>query len=175
MKMSYFPTLLTVALATAFVSVPSSALASTKTKALPTLQISVDVPPTWRPFLEDDIADAFFYRIRDAFHREGFKGEITEISRGDEVQAAVPYLDVSLMEWRIDRVGNVDCTFSASLKKDGQAHSLGLFNGTSIVWTMGVHDRWDIQQGLDDSAQSAARDLYRKLVAKNLIPAPAKK
>lgn len=174
MKMPYFPSLLSLVLTAGFVSTPLATLAASQTTTPPVLQVSVDVPPTWRPMLEDDIADAFFYRIRDTFKSAGLQGELKELSRGDQANETIPVLEIRLMEWRINRIGNIDCTFGASLKQDGKEHNLGLFSGTSLVWTMGVHDRWDLSRGFDDSAQSALKDLYRKLVAKKLLPAPVK-
>jgi hypothetical protein len=153
---------------TAFVPL-SRADASAQTAAPSTLQIRIDVPPTWRPFLEDDVAVGLFSRISDTFKRRGFKGDMVQLDRMDQAKAGLPVLQINLMEWRISRIGNVDCTFSATFQNGGKSENLGLFNGTSMLWISTPNHRWQIEQGLDDSAQSAIKDLYAKLRDKKLL------
>lgn len=149
--------------------------APAKEKPTPALQVLVDVPPTWDPFLEDDVAEAFYIQINDTFRRAGIKGDIVQVERHDKIRADVPLLDIRLMEWRISRSGHVDCTFNAGLKRDGTEHNLGLFNGTALHWVNTRDQRWALQRGLEDSAQSAIKDLWSKIQDKNLLPAEAEK
>lgn len=134
------------------------------------LQVTVDVPATWRPFLADDIAQAFFSRIDDTFRRKGYLGGMTLVDRLDQAQANLPRLDITLIEWRIDRIGNVQCTFGAQLVNGKDAHNLGLFSGTALRWRTRADNRWELDQAMDDSAHSAIRDLYAKLAKQGLLP-----
>lgn len=165
----FFPLPFAAALLMAAFFAPLAATAADQA-APPALQIAVDVPPTWRPFLEDDIADALYSRIAETFRHGGFKGETALLDRSDKPAPGVPFLQITLMEWRINRIGNVDCTFSASITTGGKETNLGLFNGTSMQWISGPDRRWALQRGLDDSAASAIKDLYRKLTDQGLLP-----
>lgn len=167
----FLPSFLAAALLGATFLLPTAtASAAEKTDKAPDLQVIIDVPPTWRPFLEDDVADAFYSHISDTFRRRGFKGETKQLDRLDEPKADIPQLQINLMEWRINRIGNIDCTFSASYKADGKETSLGLFSGTAMQWRASGPGRWALDMGLEDSAKSAISDLYRKLTDKDLLP-----
>ena len=101
---------------------------------LPQLQLTVDVPAQWRPFLSDDLAEAFASRLTDVFRRRGYTGEVRFLDH-DEPNADLPVLAVRLINWRIGRTDTAECTFTASLKTTGQEHELGIFENTSFVWT----------------------------------------
>jgi len=165
---------LSLAILTGLTVLAAPAAAKDKDEPAPALQVLVDVPPTWDPFLEDDVAEAFYIQINDTFRRAGFKGEIKQVERHDQIRDEVPLLDIRLMEWRISRSGHVDCTFNAGLKRDGTEHNLGLFNGTALHWVNTRDHRWALQRGLEDSAQSAIKDLWRKLREKELLPVEPK-
>jgi hypothetical protein len=138
----------------------------------PALEVHVNVPPTWRPFLDEDISRAFVSRVADTFRRGGFDGQVTELTRFDDRKPGAPGLDISLNEWRVNRTGNVECTFHASfIDADGQAHSLGMFNATEFNW--GSNNRWQLTRAFEDAAESAATRLWRKLVEEgHLAPTP---
>lgn len=137
------------------------------------LQVIVDVPPTWRPFLEDDIAEALFYRLKEVFGRRGYKGEIAQLTSFDAEAKAVPVLRLNLTEWRVDRAGNAQCTLSATLKTAAGEKDLGLATGTALFWPRG--NRWGIQRqmetadALEDAADSALRDLYSAVAKTGLV------
>lgn len=136
------------------------------------LEVHVNVPPSWQPFLDDDISQAFVSRLADAFRRSGFDGNVKELRRTDERTAGAPGLDINLNEWRVNRTGNVECTFHASfIDADGQAHSLGMFNATEFNW--GSNNRWQLTRAFEGAAESAATRLWRKLVEEgHLAPTP---
>jgi hypothetical protein len=138
------------------------------------LQVVVDVPPTWRPFLEDDIAEALYYRLSETFHRGGYKGEMIQLDRFDHRNADIPTLEVSLTEWRIDRIGNAQCTMTARLMTPSGEQNLGLISGTAIFWPDG--NRWgfgrrlETADALEDAANDAARDVFRAVGKTGLVP-----
>lgn len=137
------------------------------------LQVIVDVPPTWRPFLEDDIAEALFYRLREVFGRRGYKGDIAQLTTFDAGTKDAPILRLNLTEWRVDRTGNAQCTLTASLKTADREKHLGLASGTALFWPQG--NRWSISRqmetadALDDAAESAMRELYDAVARTGLV------
>lgn len=149
----------------------------TETSKPADLQVAVNVPPSWRPFLDDDIAENFAYRLSSAFKRQGYKGNIVYLAHIDEPAAGVPLLTLNLFEWRIDRVGNAQCSFGSMLKDTKGEHDLGLTSRSAIFWPHG--GRWGINRAyeqadaLEEAADDALRDLCKRLVKDNLLPAPA--
>jgi hypothetical protein len=137
------------------------------------LQVIVDVPPTWRPFLEDDIAEALFYRLKDVFGRRDYKGEIAQLTTFDAETKDVPVLRLNLTEWRVDRTGNAQCTLTASLKTAAGEKNLGLATGTALFWPRG--DRWSLHRqmetadALEDAADNAMRELYDAVAKSGLV------
>lgn len=137
------------------------------------LQVSVDVPPTWRPFLDDDIAEALFSRLSEAFKRRGYKGEIVQVTSFDKEAKGVPALRLNLTEWRVDRTGNAQCTMTATLKTEAGEKSLGLATGTAILWANGP--RWSFNRqmqtadALEDAANNALREVYDAVAKSGLV------
>lgn len=166
---------------------PLVAIAAASTVALPTkvhaadpnepvaLQVRVDVPPTWRPFLDDDISEAFASRVADSFRQRGFDGRIRTIAQRDEPVPELPLLQVQLTEWRIDRLGHARCTFSASLRSADGQRDLGIFTDSSL-FSVSSGGRWHLSRvfdqanALEDAADNALRDLYRSVVKSRLLP-----
>jgi hypothetical protein len=128
---------------------------------LPHLQLTVEVPPHWRPFLSDDLAEAFASRLTDVFRRRGYAGEVSFLDH-DEPRPAVPVLAIRLINWRIGRTDNAECTFTASLKHGSEEQELGIFENTSLVWNNN-RARWGLADALGDVADGALRDLSAKL------------
>jgi hypothetical protein len=168
MKTLSFPTLFLAAFIVG-PSLPTPAAASTDA---PALEVHVNVPPTWRPFLEEDIARAFVSRVADAFRRGGLDGRVTELTRFDERTPGAPGLEITLNEWRVGRTGNVECAFNARfIDADGREHPLGMFYATEFTW--GSNNRWQLTRAFEGAAESAATRLWRKLVDDgHLAPAP---
>lgn len=137
------------------------------------LQVMVDVPPTWRPFLEDDIAEALFYRLKEVFGRRGYQGEIAQLTTFDAEARDVPILRLNLTEWRVDRTGNAQCTMSATLKTAAGEKNLGLATGTALFWPRGnrwsIHRQVETADALEDAADSAMRDLYNAVAKSGLV------
>lgn len=142
---------------------------------LPQLQLTVDVPPNWRPFLADDLAEAFASRLADVFHRRGYTGEVKFIPIG-EPSKDQPQLAIRLISWRIGRTDNAECTFTAALTIGGKEESLGVFDHTNLVWRRAM-GRWGLAEALGDVADDALRGLAVKLAKDGLVagfPPPKK-
>lgn len=142
---------------------------------LPQLQLTVDVPPNWRPFLADDLADAFASRLVDIFHRQGYTGEV-KFMPIEEPAKDQPVLAIRLITWRIGRTDNAECTFTASVITAGKEESLGVFDHTNLVWSRSM-GRWSLAEALGDVADDALRGLAVKLAKSGSVPgfAAAKK
>jgi hypothetical protein len=139
------------------------------------LQVMVDVPPTWRPFLDDDIAEALFYRLRNVFKSRGYKGEVVQLTSADKEMKELPLLRLNLTEWRIDRVGNAQCTMTATLTTSAGEKSLGLATGTAMFWPSSSGGRWSLNRqmetadALEDAADSAMREVYEAVAKSGLV------
>ncbi len=146
----------------------------------PDLPVYVDVPPSWRPFLDDDIAEAFASRVQRVFRQRGYAGRIALVPRRDEPKPAPPLLEIRLLEWRIGRTGNAECTFSATLQTATGQKSLGLIAHTAIFWPSrggrwGLGRAQESANALDDAAERALRELYQRVAETALIPGLAVK
>ncbi|MFI5337441.1 MAG: hypothetical protein ACHQ5A_11695, partial [Opitutales bacterium] len=145
------------------------------TPPAPDLQVTVDVPPTWRPFLQDDIAEAFASRIQTVFKQRGYTGRIAYLDRATDPRPGVPVLEVRLVEWRIGRTQDAQCTFSASLRTDGGEKSLGLVANTAFFWPeaggrWGLARRMDVADALEDAAARALRELFQRVAETGAVP-----
>lgn len=175
-------------LAAALVSLPLPALPAAETTPTPrsaspapapapaVLQLQVDVPPTWGPLIEDDVADALASVLTETFRRRGFKGSVEHLRLSDAgAKAEQPLLIISLQEWRLSRSGNAECTFRATLKADGQETDLGIFLGTQMAW-LNSSNRWgfarqhEVADALEDAANDALNSLYRRIAATGAVP-----
>jgi hypothetical protein len=136
---------------------------------LPQLQITVDAPSHWRPFLSDDLAEAFGSRLPEVFRRHGYAGEVNFIDR-EAPRSAVPILAVRLINWRVDRNENAVCTFAAALTCGDRQHELGLFENTAHGWNNHTAERWGFADALGDVADGALCDLATKLDETGLLP-----
>jgi hypothetical protein len=122
-----------------------------------TLKVLVNLPPTWGVFLEDDVSEAFVSHIRDVFQRSGFDRPVEEV-RLIEDPSRHPYLlTINLTEWRISRIGNIECTFSADLKTPRGTKNFGLYTNTEMRW--GRSGRWGLARAFENAAEGAIHDL----------------
>ncbi|MBL9216197.1 MAG: hypothetical protein JNG83_12030 [Opitutaceae bacterium] len=139
------------------------------------LQVLVDVPPTWRPFLDDDIAEIFTSRLQEVFKRRGYAGNIVQVTNLYPGAKEIPTLEIFLSEWRIDRSGNAQCTFTAALKTAAGEKNLGIKSGTAMYWAQS-RGRWSMQRAfetsdaLEDAARDALRDLYVAVAKTGIVP-----
>ena len=137
----------------------------------PKLVLVVNVPPSMRPFRDDDIANAIADDVVSEFQRDGYHGLIDYDYRSPRSnRAEVPRLEVSLIDWQLTPTRMIDCTFTANLVTPNGVKNLGIFTGTSLVMSL-RNDPFMLTDNYDGAARDAIDDLYRILVSKNLLPA----
>ena len=134
-----------------------------------TLQVQINIPPTWRPMFEDRVTEAFASYIFDEFRRQGYKGEITEVRWYDEPSPGCCLLAINLTEWRMNHSGNIDCTFTANVQTERASRHLGVFSGMSFRWMSGP-GRFGLSDAFEDAAEDAIRQLYDSLARTELVP-----
>jgi hypothetical protein len=149
----------------------TAAGANQPSKPLPagTLQVQINIPPSWQPLFEDRVTDAFVSHVSSIFHDQGYKGDIVEVRSFDEPSPGCCLLKINLVEWRMDHSGNIDCTFTASVQTDHALRDLGVFSGIAFRW-MNLPGRFGLADTFGDAADEALRDLYRSLARTELIP-----
>jgi hypothetical protein len=126
------------------------------------LQVAVNVPPTMSILYNEEVAEAFGYRVASFLHEQGFRGRIRYLDPWDSPAAEAPVLNVSLQEWRVDRAGFVDCTFTAVLESGGARQNLGIFTGTSIMmWPR--RDWYARAESFEDAARDAMSNLGARI------------
>lgn len=138
------------------------------------LQLTVGVPPSMSILYEEEVADAFAYRVSSILHEQGFRGRIHYVDRWSKPDAAIPVLAVELREWRVDRAGFVDCTFTANLQSPDGQKSLGLFTGTSLM-TWRRRDWFSRAEGFDDAARDAITNLAARLEETGYLDRPPRR
>lgn len=117
---------------------------------------------------DDYVAEAFAYRVSSALHEQGLRGRIRYVDFPDDVKPEVPTLEIMLQEWRVDRIGNVDCTFSAQLKTPSGTRNLGFFSGTSMMlWSR--RDWFARRDGFEEAARDALGNLGAKMLNTGLL------
>lgn len=133
------------------------------------LQIVVEVPPTMNILREEEVEDAFAYRVITALREQGLRGRMRFIEWGDQPEPNVPVLAIFLHEWRVDRIGNVDCTFNATLQTPNGTRNLGLFSGTSLMmWSR--RDWFARAEGFESAARDALGNLGPRILQSGLMP-----
>lgn len=132
------------------------------------LQVAVVVPPSMHTIRDDDVAYAFGQTVCNSLHAHGFKGRIKLLDETDAPMPGVPLLQVNLTEWRVDGIGNVSCTFGATLNTPAGSKGLGMFRGYSFLsWAR--HDVYMTSEGAQDAAHDALDDLADRLRQSGLI------
>jgi hypothetical protein len=134
-----------------------------------TLAVHVNVPPHWNIFLEDRITEAFTDQLRDVFHHAGFDRPVTEVRYFDDVDRAPYLLTINLNEWRINRVGLIDCTFTAELRTPQATKSLGVYTYSTMRW-VGGPGRFGLARSFEEAADGAIRELCRDVAKTELLP-----
>lgn len=147
-----------------------SACATTHQPEVPgTLKVTVNVPPTWNMLIDDRVSEAFTDRVRDVFYRAGFDRPVEEL-RYVEDPSKVPYLlTINLLDWRINRIGNIDCTFGATLQTPRGTRDLGLYTNTTMRWFGGI-GRWGLARSFEEAAEGAIRSLCDAVVKTEMLP-----
>jgi hypothetical protein len=134
-----------------------------------TLQVQINIPPSWRPLLEDRVSEAFASYVIDVFRRQGYQGDITEVRWYEEPSPGCCLLTINLTEWRMNHIGNIDCTFTANLQTEQANRHLGIFSGMSFRWMSGP-GRFGLSDAFGEAAEDGIRQLYDSLARTELVP-----
>lgn len=118
---------------------------------------------------EDRITEAFVSYIIDVFRRQGYKGDIEEVRWHEEPSPGCCLLTINLTEWRMNHIGNIDCTFTANLQTERATRHLGVFTGMGFRWMAGP-GRFGLAESFADAAEDAIRNLYDSVAKTELVP-----
>jgi hypothetical protein len=78
-------------------------------------------------------------------------------------------LTINLTEWRMNHIGNIDCTFTANLQTEQTTRHLGVFSGMSFRWMSGP-GRFGLADAFGDAAEDGIRQLYDAVARTELVP-----
>jgi hypothetical protein len=133
-----------------------------------TLKVQVIVPASWNILMEDRIADNFVDHVRETFYRAGFDRPIEKLSYVEDPAKTPNLLTINLTEWRMNRVGNIDCTFHADLQTPRGTRDFGLFSNMTMRWFSGP-GRFGLSQAFTDAADGALRDLCDAVMKSEML------
>lgn len=151
---------------TAIIHAETAPAAETKQPAAKrTLQVRVEAPFIFDSFYADDVADALYWQIKEAFNRRDKSLEVTQLSRDDE-SSGQPVLEVILTQWRTTRMGDIECRFSADYVTADGKQSLGMFDGRTVSIT---RSRTFIGRDFEQAAADAGRQLLATLQQRSLL------
>jgi len=134
---------------------------------LPQLQLAVEVPAHWRPFLSDDLAEAFASRLSGVFRRNGYVGRLDFLDRGNP-RPTVPLLTVHLIQWQMTHIDKAECNFAVALRQGNDSHDLGTFGNTRFAPARGISHR-NPAETLAEAADHALHGLTMKLTEERLV------
>ena len=134
-----------------------------------TLGVLVNLPPSVSLMYADRISDVFTDEVRHVFHQAGFKRPVENIRYMDNPDAPANLLTVNLHEWRFDRLGNIECTFTAQLETPRGTRNLGVYSGVSMSMTRSP-GWWGMVDAFDEAAQGAIVDMVRAIAKSELLP-----
>jgi hypothetical protein len=135
-----------------------------------TVGVLVNLPPSASLIYADRIADVFTDEVRHVFHQAGFKRPVENIRYMDNPDATPNLLTVNLHEWRFDRLGNIECTFTAQLSTPRGTRNLGVYSGMSLNISRSP-GWWGVIDAFDEAAQGAIVDMVRAIAKSELLPA----
>lgn len=130
------------------------------------LHVQVDTPFVFDRMRADDIQDALFLRVRDALEARQKNLEVRQLDSGDRAEAGAPMLMLSLINWRVTPIGDIECRFSADYVSAVGRRSLGVFDGTTSAL---LRSRAFIGSDFERAATEAGRRLGDALKKQGLI------
>lgn len=134
------------------------------------LQVDVKLPPSWQASLNRDyVSELFSDRVATEFRRMGYEGKVKYVSELDERNPDDFRLTIQVIEWRLNAVGNVDCSFTVTLQTPRGERSLGVYAATALHSVTGRGRLW-LGDSFEDAADRAIGNLYRDLADQELIP-----
>jgi hypothetical protein len=139
-----------------------------------TLHVHVNVPPTVDVWHEDRVKLAFTDVTREVLHRRGFDRPVAEARFASiEELKDMPYLlTIDLHQWRINHIGNIECTFTARLQTPAGTRGLGVYSDTQLRGfgpSFGF-GRWGIARAFEDAAAGAIENLVSDLARTEMLP-----
>jgi hypothetical protein len=148
--------------------------ASPRVQVPGTLHVHVNLPPTVDLWHEDRVKLAFTDIARDVFHRNGLDRPVEEARfvSASELDGLPYLLTIDLHRWRITPIGNIECTFTASLQTPAGTRHLGVYSDTELrgFGTSFGFGRWGIARSFENAAEGALRDLVRDVARTELLP-----
>ena len=134
-----------------------------------TLNVHVNVPPQWNLFWNDRVTMAFVDVAREIFHTQGFDRPVEEVSYFEDIERAPYLLTVNLHDWRIDRLGQVECTFTADLRTPAGTKDLGVYT-YSELWGYHGPGRFGLTHSFEKAAEGALRELGEDIARSEMLP-----
>jgi len=135
----------------------------------PTLKVEVTTPPSWNLLVSDDVATWFVDGVRSVLHRYGYDGEVEELRYPDDPRQFPHRVSLYVSEWRMNRIGHIDCTLIASVHTPQGEKRLGIYTHSLPRW-LGGFGRDGLRRAFEEAADQAILDLCRDLVRSELIP-----
>jgi len=129
------------------------------------LQVRVVAPFVFDAIREDDIKDTLFFRVRDALETKHRGLEVKQVD-GGKADAKAPVLTLSLVNWRVTHMGDIECRFAAEYSSADGKRSLGMFEGTTSSL---LRSRAFIGTDFERAAEEAGRRLGEALSKQGLI------
>lgn len=148
--------------------------ASPRVQVPGTLHVHVNLPPTTDVWREDRVKMAFTDIAREVFHRNGLDRPVEEARfvSADELEGLPYLLTIDLHQWRITPIGNIECTFTASLQTPAGTRHLGVYSDTELRgFGSGFgFGRWGIARSFENAAEGALEHLIRDVARTEMLP-----
>lgn len=135
----------------------------------PALKIEVTTPPSWSLLVSDEVATWFVDGVRSVLQRHGFEGEVEELRYPDDAQKFPHRLTLHVSEWRLNRIGHIDCTLVATVHTPRGEKRLGIYTHSLPRW-FGGFGRDGLRRAFEEAADQAILELCRDLARSELVP-----
>lgn len=129
------------------------------------LQLRVEAPFVFNALYDDDIAEALYWQVKHALTARDKTLHIDQVTRGDG-DGSRPLVNVTLLQWRINRMGDIECRFMAEYRTADGTQSLGTFEGTTASI---VRSRAFPARDFEKAAEEAGRQLRNALNERGLL------
>ena len=131
----------------------------------PGLLLAVQSPFVSDSFVRDDVEEALYYHISRVLTAKDHSLVVSPF-KGDDKSGSEPVLTVSLVKWRTNRIGDIECLLSAEIRTAEGVRPLGIFLGSSSVIT---RTRGFLGRDFERAAEDAGRQLGSVLRDRGLI------
>lgn len=169
MKRFDFLVLSRMVLGAALLLLASCATAAGEAKGAAPLKVRVNVPDAWGTLLDERTPEALVARVREVLYRRGLYRPVEPVRAMEDPDKLSHLLTIELTEWRIDREGEVACTFSANLRTPDGVRDLGSYTTTTMTWLPGTR-RFGLSEVFTHRSEKALHKLCDDLAAMKLLP-----